>query len=307
MITNSNISIKKILIGAIITSILVIVGFLTYNSQQSKVPQVKNYAFVGDITITDADIAAKIKLENAYGNLQITQEEALVALLSQFLEQAVAKKSQIIVTDKELADLDQYVIQNSKAPEILQNIKTNLSDSAYKRIYLAPKIVNNKLHEFYNENQDLHKETKTAIEKANAEIQSGKSFALVAQETGLTYGTSSLPLFAGDLGIPGALQPYFSSTNELFPEDPTMKIVKTLSIGETYKDIVEDAYSYQIIRLISKQDDKKYLIEFVSADKKSFDAWLKEEVANINIKIQNSALRDAVKSKYPDVWWLENI
>ena len=231
---------------------------MAYNYQRAKAPREKSSASVGDITITDADIAAKIKLENAYGNSQITQEDALVGLLSQFLEQAVAEKFQIIATDKELADLDQYATQNSKAPEILQNIKTNLSDSAYKRIYLAPKIINKKLHDFYNKNQDLHKEAKVKIEKAQVEIQSNKSFELVAQETGLRYSTSSLPLFVGEPDMPGALQPYFptSSASELFPEDPTMKIIKTLSPGEVYQDILEDNYSYSLIRLISYQKIK---------------------------------------------------
>ena len=90
-------------------------------------------------------------------------------------------------------------------------------------------------------------------------MQSGASFASAAQETGVVYSTSSLPLFAGDPGIPDAFQPYFSSTSSadaLFPEDPVLKIVKTLSVGAMYQDILEDDYSYSLIRLISHQKQK---------------------------------------------------
>ncbi|MEK7519666.1 MAG: hypothetical protein AAB581_00250 [Patescibacteria group bacterium] len=305
---------KVIVISAVAFLVVVAAGFLAFNYQQSQVLRGepgKKVSSVDDITITDADIAAKIKLENAYGNSNITQEEALVGLLDQFLEQAVAKKFQLTATQQELIDLDNHAVQNSKAPDILQQIKTNISESAYQRLYLAPKITNKKLHLFYSTNKDFHKEARNAIEKARGFVQSGASFASAAQETGVVYSTSSVPLFFGDPGIPDAFQPYFSSTSSadaLFPEDPVLKIVKTLSVGAIYQDILEDDYSYSLIRLISRQKQKDiYVIESLVSPKQSYDQWFMKQAGTVKMNIQDAALKQSIQSKYPGVWWLESI
>lgn len=304
---------KIIIFCWIILLIIAAVGLTFYYFQQiQEVPSepVGKVASVDDITITNADIAAKIKLENAYGNSKVSQEEALVGLLNQFMEQAVAKKFQITATQQELVDLDSFAVKNSKAPAILQSIKTTISESAYQRLYLAPKIINKKLHLFYSTNKDFHQEAKTAIEKARGLVQSGKPFASTAKETGLLYSTSTIPLFVGDPNIPNALQPYFSSTSStdaLFPEDPMLKIVKTLSVGAIYQDIMENDYSYSLIRLVSHQKQKDvYTIESLVSLKLPYDQWFTNQASMMIITIQDAALKKSTQSKYPGIWWLQD-
>ncbi len=80
-------------------------------------------ARIGKEEISLNDISFRIKTEEAYGNYVVTREVALISLLSDAAERAVAEVHGVLITLEEIDSLRKYVDKNTKAPEILQKVK----------------------------------------------------------------------------------------------------------------------------------------------------------------------------------------
>jgi len=88
------------------------------------------------------------------------------------------------------------------------------------------------------------------------------------------------------------------------PEDPFIsKVLSKLKKGKIFPDIVEDDYSFKIVRLIDEDKDNYYWDGVVIA-KKNFDDWFKNYVKeNVKVKIFDKELEKKFKTRYSDIWW----
>ncbi len=270
---------KKIIIGVIVLIIVII--SLWFYLKQSNVITSKVVAKVGSTSISEKDIAYEFGIQHAYSNQTITGEEALQVLVMEAKEYEVAKANNILPMNADIINFKDHADKTTKAPEMLKAIKDVFgSDTvSYDRIYILPKIVNPTLHTFFSNNKDLNKEALSLIGKAQEETSSGKDFESIAKKYGLQYATSTVS--SVPQGLPPAMQKYFSAKD--MPKSKILQIVEKLKVGETYKETIEDDYSYSIVRLISGEKGV-YKIESIVSKKSDYDSWYKEQVEKIHVE-----------------------
>jgi hypothetical protein len=265
----------------------------------------EEFAVVGRTIITGKDISYRIKTEQAYGNEAITDEVALISLVNDALEEEAAGMNGVAVTQEEINSFNKHVDETTKAPEILEKVKLAFGKdrSSYERLYLKPKIMNRKLRSFYDRDAGIHKAERALIEKAYSLVSSGKTFQEAAEACGLKASTTDIEDKASDM--PAELQRYIPK-DEKPAKAPIISILETMKEGEIHKNIVEDEYGYKVIRLAGKKENK-YSVEAITAVKRPFDEWLREQVNGIKISILDAGLRGSVLKKYPNIWWIKRL
>jgi len=112
-------------------------------------------AQVGGAAITSEDVALRQATERAYGNLQVTTEAALVSLIQDALFEAVAREQGLAPSAEDVSALAAHAETESKSPQVLARVQAALGDEAYDRLFLQPKVVNRKLHEFFQSSATL--------------------------------------------------------------------------------------------------------------------------------------------------------
>ncbi len=70
--------------------------------------------------------------------------------------------------------------------------------------------------------------------------------------------------------------------------------------------IVEDDYSYKVLRLKEKKD-KQYLVEAITVYKRPFDEWFRKEAKKIRIDILDSEFKKSIQIRYPYLRWTPNL
>ena len=251
----------------------------------------REVAFVGKTEITEKDISYKVQIEKAYGNEGATREVALISLVNDAIEYETAAIYGVTLTREEIDSFKRYVDEHTKAAEVLQNVKMIFGNdaSSYERIYLAPKIMNSKLHDFYSRSPEIHKKERSLIEKAYRLVAAGGRFEDTAQQYGMEFSASKI-----------------EAKGTSFQPDPLILILETLFPGDIYRNIVEDDYKYRIIRLIGRSGET-YSVEAIGVNKQPFDEWFNEEAAKIEIEIVDQVLRETIKAKYPGIWWVKKL
>ncbi len=257
-------------------------------------------ATVGQAQISSKDVSYRMAVEKAYGNENTTEPVALVSLVNEALEHEVGRIFGVAATPEDIAELSRHADETTKAPKILAEAKRTFGDdqATYKRIYLAPKIINRKLLAWYSRNADIHQPERVLIEKAYYLVQSGKSLEQAAQACGLDF--SAIDCRKGERAMPALLKQYFLQ-DSASSSDLMMSILESMSQGEIYNNIVENDHSYKVIKLVEK-NGSQYKIETITARKKSFEKWFREQAEQIEIKILDAELKKKVASKYPHVW-----
>ena len=287
-------------------SVLFILVLLTFLAEAGRAEEGgKSVGLVGKTAIKEKDNSYKLQVEKAYGNEGATREAALISLINDTIEHEIATTYGITITAEEIDSFKRYVDENTKAPEILEKVRLAFRDdqASYERIYLAPKIMNWKLRSFYSRNPEFHRSAMLLIEKAYGLVSSGKRFQDAAEECGLQSSTFDI----GDQGgaVAKELQGYIVQNNTP-AKVPLLPILESLTPGEIYRNIVEDDNSYRVIRLINR-DGNKYSVEAITVNKQPFEEWLRKEAAKIEIEIIDPELKIAIKTKYPDLWWVKEI
>ena len=289
-----------------ILAALLIIGFLAFGVHPAKAEPINapnTVAVVGQTAIAVRDISYRLKTEQAYENSGATEEVALISLINDAVEHEVASLNGVVVTLEEIEALRKYSDDNTKAPEILQKVKMAFGEdsASYQRLFLAPRIINRKLHQFYSRSPEIHQSERESIEKAYSLVSSGKPFLEAAKETGLQFKTFE----AGNQDAsftPGELKTH-APEGATPPTDPLIPLLEKLSPGEISRSIVEDDYTYKIIRFKEKKD-KNYQVEAITVYKRPFDEWFIKEAEKIKIKIIDPDLRRSLEEKYPNLWWL---
>lgn len=261
-------------------------------------------ASVDESSISEADVAYRIGLEQAYGTA-IEHPAALVALIKDALEREVAARIGVIVTEQEMIDFSAGVDKHSKAPEVLKGVKKVFAgnDEAYRRIYLAPKVVNRKLRSWFSRDAATQQKPRAAVQRAYALAAAGNNFKQVAKASGLKFAAQDYKAEQKD--APDALRAYF-------PKGMTMmtpgfqKLLDGLKPGEMAQTISEDDASYRVVRLLEvsgEKDMRSYKTEEIIAGKEPFDAWFREQSRKVPVRIKDDALRTAIAEKYPKLVW----
>lgn len=259
----------------------------------------KTIALVGNSIITERDINDKIKIERAYGNLNFDRTLALISLINDLLEYEIARQFKILPTKEEILAFKKHTETTSKAPAILMKVKNVFADDEkrYERIYLFPKIINNKLRYFYSQNYEFHRKEREKIETAYSLILKGESFPSVAQKLKLERLETELE---EKVEVPELL------AGIIFPENKLIEIIKKTPVNSVIKGIVDDDFSFMIIKNLGKRNGS-WKVEMIVVNKTSFDDWFKKEASKLKIEIKDNSLKEKIKKQYPNIWWVKEI
>ena len=255
----------------------------------------KTVALVGHTAVTLKDISYRLKTEQAYENLGATEEVALISLINDSIEHEIASQNGVVATPEEIEALRKDSDEHTKAPEILKKVKMAFGEdsTSYEKLFLSPKIINRKLRQFHSRSSEIHKTERESIEKAYSFVSSGIPFQQAADQLGLQFKTLEV----------GTQDTSLTQGTEKSPDASLIPLLEKLSAGDIYRSIVEDDYSYRVIRL-KERSENKYLVETIAVYKRPFDEWFRKEAEKIKIEILDAELRRSIRERYPNLWWL---
>ena len=225
---------------------------------------------------------------------------AFLLLIQDALREEVARRFDLHVSPEEIDALSKHADETSRAPHILVGIKDVFGHDteSYRRIYLRPKVIEQKLNAFYSRNPDIHADPIAKIKAAWSDLVRTASMETAAKNHDLTYRELTL----GD--DQEKKQPDIPYPVE-FRNDPVLEIAESMNEGEVFKNVVESDRDFMIIRL-KQREGTKHILETIVAEKMPFDEWYRHEVGKLSIVIDDPDLFTKIRAAYPDVWWLQN-
>ncbi len=249
-------------------------------------------AKLGTVLIEDKTIAYRQAQDECYSGRKSDRVTALVEVSTQALERAVLEMAFGLEPPRDAVEEQaRQVDANTRAPAILECVKGayGADRDAYLEWYIAPTLINPKLHEAFSTSAEINAEEKAAIERAWKNINEGGQ-ALEAQQG---YGVADYPKFSPDL--PAELQGVATQ------QDPFVtQILDKLQPGQLWPNIIETDASYQIVRLIST-NSTHYRYGAVTIGKKSFGPWYDSYIKrNIRLQIADAGLRQELRERYPE-------
>lgn len=212
----------------------------------------------------------------------------------------VARALGVDATTTECEGLAGYADSTSQAPQLLAKVKAVFGGdrAAYLLLYMAPKVVEQKLRGYFVHNRDLHRDQIRSIEAAMAEARvTSAPLERLAARHKLEYTTSTLSEeeTSGPQGLPVRLE---------FRMDPMLDLVRALNPGEMYGNIIENDEEFRIVRLVSHEATTTHSLESLVARKRPYDEWYLEQAAKVRIEIYDKTLADEVRRAYPSLaWW----
>ncbi len=263
---------------------------------------------VGRRTITVQDISLRQAVDAAYrgdaggGDAQAgtTTPTMAVVLMREAIAGEVAKTLGVDATTTECEALAAYADSTSQAPELLARVKAvfGADHAAYLRLYIAPKVVEQKLRGHFVHSRQLHATQIGAIEAAFAEARTtSASLATLAPRHGLQYTTFTL----SEAETP---QPEGPAGQLAFRKDPMLDLVRPLGAGELFHNIVENDDEFQIVRLLAHEGTTTHTAESLVALKRPFDEWFHEQSTRVPIVFFDPTLADEMQKQYPQLtWW----
>jgi hypothetical protein len=257
---------------------------------------------VGTSRITRRDIEHRIAIEKAYGGT-LTSEAAFVSLVNDALDREVARTLGLLPDSAEMQRFSDHADRTSKAPEILAAVREIFATdtAAYRWMYLAPRLINIKLHAYFIRDTVLHAAERRSIQQAYALAAGGTSFADAAERTGLQHRIDSLRDHRGSL--PPELARYAADT---VLHDPYRDLVRGLVPGRLFGTIVETDGDYRVLRLVGRSDSVQ-VVEVIVAGKGDFDKWFRAQAMRLPISITDRKLHRRIVEKYPQLWWVERV
>jgi len=255
-------------------------------------------ALIDGISIYRKELFLFYKVQkNCYKNANINKEEVLVMLIRDKLELSALKKKYSLEPEKSvLTEKAKWIDKNTRAPEILKCTK-NTYFPFYKRYYLEdivkPTLVNPKLHFLFSQDREIHKEEIEKIEGIMKKVKEDPEILAKIKEYQKAT-TSKAKEEKNEIG----------GYNFDVTEDPFItKVLSKLKKGEVFPNVVEDDYSFKIVRLIN-EDKENYYWEGAVVMKRDFDDWFKSYVKeNVKIRIIDEKLKEKFRARYPNIWW----
>lgn len=258
---------------------------------------------VGDKIISKEEVSLKLSADNCY--LDEKSEDRLPSVLSLInanLEDQVLEKYynfSISITDLKAKSL--WVDQNTKAPDILACIKKSYGNKTnlYLNNFIAAAPVNQKLHELFQMDADIHGSARKHIEGVLGR-STAQSFSNVAgyREVVISSEANSNPqeLLTNPQSI--------LSTQSLVEDEALEAKLRAMKPGEIWNAVIETKYSYMLVKMNTKTNGK-YVFGVISSPKKSFDEWFRAyAIENVAVIFKDKKLESRVKEAYPNLWWL---
>lgn len=260
-------------------------------------PESSSLAQVGSQTISELDLAYKIKLEKIYNN-QADDLEAfsLVALINGALEREVASLNGVYLSAEMISAERDRIDKSSKDPTKLSRIKQIFADdqASYNYLVVAPALTNQLLQRYYYSSPFLHQDKRQKMEDIYKKaVSSESSFEELAQlDPEVLFETKDYNL---DEDFGGSLPESWRFLDELKP-------------GEIFDNILEDENSFRIVKLIEKKNNS-WATEALVTQKSPFFGWFKGQAQKVDIKFFDNGLKERVFKKYADsnLWWLNKI
>jgi hypothetical protein len=258
-------------------------------------------ATVGASKINDQIIRYRLSTEEAYGNTGLNKTSGLIMLINDALETEIAKKYNQHALPDEIEQFKQHADATSKAPDILKKIKNVYEGdiASYDLWFISPKIVNRKIRDYFSANKEYNLAALNRIQPALKKVQEGEKMKEIAKSYNLNYAVDSIPV--KPLDMTPALQNYPDA--RLPFENPMIKYIAKLKPKEMYPEVIEESYSFMIVRLIN-HNQNRYLIERLSVQKPDFDSWFKKEAEVIPILIYDPDLKNELRKSYSNLWWV---
>jgi len=252
---------------------------------------------VGSVEIYREDLMLqKTVYEKCYKQENKDSIEVLAELIGNALEKSVLKaKYGMEPPETIMVEKEKWIDNNTKAPEIWQckkEIYGGNKDALYRNI-ISQILVNQKLHGMFSIDTLIHKQERDSIVRMfKKAMEFPKNLRTIAG-----YDTFQIPKRVS------AYKTLLKSGAEFVPDPIIDKVLVHLKPGEMWQSIIEDNYSYKIVRLLS-ENDSSYVCDGVIVRKKSFDKWFREyAIENIDIEIYDDYLKKSLLEKYPDLWW----
>jgi hypothetical protein len=254
-------------------------------------------AMVGEIPIYQDDIEYRIRTYGkCYGRENIDELFVLAECIRDGFELAVLESYFNMEPTESLCALKvKWIDENTKDPPTWDCIKETYSkhEDALFRNVVRPIIVNQQLHGLFSMDTLIHRRERDSIRSIMREVVGERiDFESInGYDTFFTWRRDR-----DDSSINVELQEFGEN---LFVEE----VLKKLSSGELWQDIVEGDYTYSIVKSI-EVNDTGYLWCGVVLQKGSFDEWfINFARQNIKIEIRNSKLFVEFKAQYEDIWW----
>jgi hypothetical protein len=246
----------------------------------SRVPPDKPIIKIGGITITDQQLDIKLKIEKCYRDDKKLPDRwmGLYKLIDEALMEESAKSIGVIITADMLLDESRRVDKETKAPELLAEVKAVCPEyQRYTDLYLKPELLNRLVHYQFQQDRTIQE---VPLDKATDALKKAKD----GQDL-KTLGNYSVQEIDPEKKK--------SASNELTRynmemADPDKELINTvldtLSPGQLYQSVREDRYGFYIIKLLEHKD-KYYKYEMLTFKKKDFDRWFNETITDISKEI----------------------
>lgn len=254
--------------------------------------------FVNGFEITGHDVEYHSLVQKCYGQKEILYEAALSGLVNNAIETEVLRLAFGEEASKdELEKRAKLIDETTRAPDVLAKIKAVFGGDhdAYLGIYVRPFTVNNELTVRFSTDREIHAEERKKIGDIHAQISAGtemKSFP--SYRTFAVTKFLEVPDEIKKKGVPPVVNPLVDA------------VLGKLKAGELFPDIVEDDYTFQIIRLLTADGDT-YNYEAVFVVKKPFDDWFKSFAAkHVRVRITDADTEKRIRS-IEGLWWLQSL
>jgi len=259
-------------------------------------------AQVGETAITAQDVAYRQAVVVVRSGEDFPAHLALFQLVDEALMAEVGRAYGVVITAEMLAEEAARVEAESRDPETLARMRTVFGDdqAAYRRLVLAPILVNQMLHARFSLGHDIQAEPLARAQEAlAAALDDPESLAALAKAFGGEY--RRFEIVAGRLqtgeqqageSLPEALAQYevaLPETDQAFVE----QVVAGLAVGELHLRVVEDRHSFMVVRLLSR-DGEDATLEGLVIPKLTFVPWFQTHSRRISLVVTDQALKEAL-------------
>ncbi len=251
---------------------------------------------VGEMAIYQEDLDLRtMAYENCYDKKNTDDVSILAECIRDGLEYAVLKSYFCIEpSETVLAQKLKWIDINTKDPPVWECIKLTYTEhrDALSRNVLRPILVNQQLHELFAGDTLIHNSQRDSIRVLKQKVSDNPDAlsSIAGYDTFFTKRTtdSLILAIASDVPNRGVV---------------LERVLSELSPGEISKAIVEDAFTYRIVKLLHVRDTG-YVWSGIVIPKRSFDNWFRKYACgNVRIEIYDKRLSEEFNAQYNDIWW----
>jgi hypothetical protein len=265
------------------------------NAQSTVVAQ------VGERAITAEDVAYRQAVIAIRSGEEAPAFLALFQLLEEALMAEVGREYGGVVSEEMLAEEAARVESESRDPQMLARIRVVFGEdeAAYRRLVIEPILVNQLLHARFSLGHDIQAEPLARAEEILVDAMTDPALLpSLADEFRGTY--QEIQIVDGHIRhddpeqeeLPSELAQYdveWSDYDRAFVEE----VVEGLGIGYLHPQVVEDRYSFMVVRLLSRDGDDA-LLESVVIPKLAFEPWFQTQSQRVTLVVNDRSLREAL-------------